>query len=236
MYNIEIYRLNKNAADIFPLPVKRDWMDETFDRHAYRCFPISLANGLGFGISFPEDISFIWDGITDTSPSHIKILTGEKYCSLGRGNATLSFNTGLLIKTDENTTMLHMPVPNYFIEGVSPYTTLISTSFFGSQFPCAWRITTPYKVITIKAGTPIISLLPINLSGINNSTVCVKDIKDYSENLSNKHEYNSDLKPREKVKGLWTDLYREGVDIYGRKIGNHETKSIKLNVENKYDE
>lgn len=234
MHNLEVYRMNKDAANFFQLPIKREWMDETFDNHAYRCFPISLANGLGFGISFPEDISFVWDGITDTSPNHIKILKGEKYCSLGRGNATISFNTNLLIRTDENVTMLHMPVPNLFIEGVSPYTTLISTSFFNSPFPCAWRITTPYKVITIKAGTPIIALLPISLESINNSCANLQDIKNYKSN-----NMPSDIKKvriKEKNKGLWTDFYRDAVDPDGRKIGKHETKSIKMFVKEKINE
>jgi len=233
MHNVEIYKMGSNSADVFQLPIKRDWMDKTFDKHAYRCLPVSLSNGLGLGISFPEDISFVWDGITDTSPDHIKILEGEKYCSLGRGNATLSFNTGLMIKTDENTTMLQMPVPNLFIEGVSPYTTLISTSFFDAPFPCAWRITAPYKVIKIKAGTPIIALLPMSLKKLEDYTFKISDIKNYIP----QKKYNSEEKElslREKVKGLWTDLYRDAVDPYGRKIGKHEVKSIKLKIEN-YD-
>lgn len=228
MHNIKVYKINKDAANIFQLPIKRDWMDETFDKHAYRCFPMALANGFGFGISFPEDISFVWDGTTDTSPDHIKILAGEKYCSLGRGNATISFNTNLLIKTDENTTMLHMPVPNMFIEGVSPYTTLISTSFFNSSFPCAWRITSPYKIITIKAGTPIIALVPISISTINNSSATIHNMNQYKPKNIINNEFP--VKIRQKVKGLWTDLYRDAVDLYGRKIGNHEAKSIKMFV------
>ena len=36
--------LNKNSVNIKQTRVKREWMDKTFSGHAYRCFPLSLAN------------------------------------------------------------------------------------------------------------------------------------------------------------------------------------------------
>lgn len=227
MHNIKAYKINSRSANLSQIGLKRDWMDETFDKHAYRCVPVTLSNGLGWGISFPEDISFIWDGITDTTPNHIKILSGEKYCSLGRGNATLSFNTELYLRTSDNVSLLHMPVPNQFIEGIQAYTTIISSSFFNSPFPCAIRVTSPNKIITIKANEPIVAIIPISLSEINNSTIEYEDIKKFPFALPK--EIKS-TKPRPLVKGLWTDYYRDAVDPNGNKIGHHEVKSLKFNV------
>ena len=104
MNEIIAYRVGENSAIIKPLSVNRDWMDETYKAHAYKCFPVSLTNQLGWGLSFPEDITFIWDGISDHSADHVKILEGNKYCSPARGNATISFETGILLKTKEDTT------------------------------------------------------------------------------------------------------------------------------------
>ena len=104
MGEFKAIKVHPNAANVEPLAAVRDWMDETAERHAYMCFPLSISNRLGWGISFPEDISFIWDGITDTTSDHIKILRGHKYATTGRGNATVSFSTGLIFKTDESTT------------------------------------------------------------------------------------------------------------------------------------
>lgn len=228
MPDINIYRKDGISANISQIQLKRDWMDDTFEKHAYRCIPVTLSNGLGLGISFPEDISFIWDGITDTSPHHIKILSGEKYCSLGRGNATLSFNTELYIRTDENISMLHMPAPNFFIDGFQAYTTIISTSFFNSPFPCAIRVTSPNKIITIKANQPIVSIIPISLSEINKMNFYLKDLSDFP--VASAKEIKSRSR-RPLVKGMWTDYYRDGVDPNGNKIGNHEVKSIKMDME-----
>ena len=85
--NFDVYKVYPNqSANIQPLSVKREWMDETDEAHAYKCFPVSLTNQLGWGISFPEDISFIWDGISDSQPIHVKVLSGEKYVHTNRSN------------------------------------------------------------------------------------------------------------------------------------------------------
>ena len=78
MVKLKAYKTKDLSATILPLSVKRDWMDETWEAHAYKCFPVSLTNQMGWAMSFPEDITFIWDGISDSTPDHVKILAGEK--------------------------------------------------------------------------------------------------------------------------------------------------------------
>ena len=86
MHSLTAFELRDGYGIIEPLSIKREWMDNTFDAHAYKCFPVGLTNQLGWGISFPEDISFIWDGINNADPNHIKILSGEKYAFGGRAH------------------------------------------------------------------------------------------------------------------------------------------------------
>jgi hypothetical protein len=229
MFELDVYKVRKDTALIEPLSVKRDWMDETFDAHAYKCFPVSLTNGLGWGLSFPEDITFIWDGISDSTPDHVKILQGEKYAYTTRANATVSFNTGLMIRTKENVSTLQMPVPNYLRDGVQPFTTIISTSFFKGELPCAWRITRPNTEITIKAGTPIISILPISLTDLNNSEAIMKDMSDLSPNFFPTEEYSKIVYEINKS-GKWSNFYRDAVDHLGKSIGSHEVKALRLKV------
>lgn len=229
MYNILVKKTNPNAANISQITAKRDWMEATVDRHAYNCFPVTLTNTMSWGLSFPEDISFIWDGISDTSPDHVRILSGEKYCSLGRANATISFNTGLIFKTDENISLMQMPVPNMFIRGAQAFTTLMSTSFFTGEFPCAWRITEPNRIITIKANQPFISIVPISLTELQGSSIAYTT-ENFMPNI--KYTENQHLNAvREKTEsGQWTNFYRDAVDPLGNKIGSHEVKSIRLKV------
>ena len=221
--------LNKNAINIKQTRLKRDWMDETFSNHAYRCFPLTLANSIGYELSIPEDVSFIWNGIDNTLPDNIKIIDGIKYCSNSRGNATVSFKTGIIFKTNKNVSMLHIPVPNIFNKDFQTFTSIISTSFYEIEFPSAIKITTPNKKITIKANHPIATLIPISLTEMSNTELNLKDFNKDNEYF----EYQNDkAKKFNEItqKGEWTDWYRDGIDHMGNKIGEHEVKSLKLKI------
>ena len=224
---IFVYRDGKNAAEIEQISIKRKWMDKTDNKHAYQCMPVSLANTLGWAISFPEDISFIWDGICDTQDSHIKIIKGHRYCSTARANATVSFNTYLTFKTDENITMLAMPVPNDFNENAQCFTTLISTSFYKSMLPIAWRILKPNVEITIPAGNPVAVVMPISLTELQNFEVDVQNasmLEKYKNEIQENLEY---VKEKSKF-GKFTHLYRKAKNSKGESVGKHELQNLEL--------
>jgi hypothetical protein len=233
--DIAVYRLGSNSANIDQLPLKRDWMDLTFDRHAYQCFPVSLANRLGWYISFPEDISFIWDGINDSTAGHVSILSGEKYVHPNRGNRTISFNTGVYFSSKKNVSLLTMPVPNQFIEGTQCFTTLLSTSVLENDFPVAWIVNKPNEVITIPANTPIAAILPISLNDVQSYNL--KVIEGIPE-LWKTREWSERMGDRAKASeaknsvGDWTHYYRDAVDHNGDSVGEHEAKKIIMKVIN----
>ena len=222
--DFDVYKIDPiNSANISPLGIKRQWMEDTSDKHAYHCFPVSLSNSLGWGISFPEEISFIWDGVSDSTDTHVKVLNGKKFVSTARANATISFNTNLVVTTKSNLSMLAMPTPNWPIDGVWPFTTLISTSFFKGTFPVAWRITKANEIITIPANTPVASIMPISLSDLNNSVAVIKGYSDLPQDFFPKEDYGkivSDINKSVK----WTDFYRNAVDHKNNKIGSHKVE------------
>jgi hypothetical protein len=225
---VRVVKAYESTANIEPLPGTRDWMDRLPDKHGYMCFPVSLTNRLGWGISFPDDISFIWDGVDDPTPNHVTILKGEQWANPNRGSATVSFDTGLIFHTDSDTTTLTMPVPNQFIAGTQSFTTLISTSFYRAPLPIAWKITEANKEITIPAGTPVAAILPLSLGHLENNYVLEVDNTqpppEYWEEL-NKYGQAAQEK---NSKGDWSKMYRNAVNYDGTSLGNHETKSIKL--------
>jgi hypothetical protein len=232
VYKIYAERISENSADISQMPAKRWWMDDTYDKHAYQCFPLTLTNRLGWSVSFPEDISFIWDGVSDSSPDHIKVLSGDKYVSLQRANATVSFNIGIKFTTENNVTLLTMPPSNYFIDGATCFTTLISTSFFDGPLPIVYRITQPNKVITIKANTPICTILPISLSDLQNSEIEFRESKKNKDIVLEINDSKSADEIRNSIlsSGKWTNFYKNGLNWVGEKVGSHEVKSISLKV------
>lgn len=216
------------TANIEQLPARRTWMDETPDKHAYMCFPLNLTNRLGWGLSFPTDIRFIWDGLTDGSPDHVKILEGEEFAHPQRGNATISFTTGIRFMTDSTTSMLTMPVPNEFVRGAQCYTTIISTSFYFHMLPVAWRITEPNLEILIPAGTPIAAVMPISLTGLQEDyEMQIVEEPATSEYWDEVRKYG-DVTILKNMGDDWSKMYREALDYKGEKVGEHETKSIRL--------
>jgi len=221
--------LTKDALSIKQTRVKRNWMDNTYDAHAYHCFPISLANSIGYELSAPEDITFIWDGVDNSSADHVKILNGNKWCYTERANASLSFNSGIIFKTENNISMLHMPVPNYFNNSYQAFTSIISTSFYDSFFPVAIKITKANEEITIKAGDPIVTLLPISLTDMSNVELELNNYElpqSYFDYHNKRNEVSAEI-----IKGgNWTDWYRDAIDYDGKSIGNHEVKSLKLKI------
>lgn len=231
---INVFKVNQFAANIKQTSMKRDWMDETDRSHAYHCFPVSLANTIGYEISFPEDISFIWDGISDTTDQHVKILSGQQYAYSGRANATISFYTGLVFRTSPNITMLHMPVPNLFVDGAQAFISLISTSFYEDPFPAAWKITRPNEIITIKANQPIITVVPIPLKQISSLEMNIYNGKFSDDHGAKKRAYGEAAQAINQV-GDWTDWYRNAIDHNGNSVGKHELKSIKLKINNYTD-
>lgn len=226
---LEVYKKKFYDVDFYPISVKRDWMDATFEKHAYRCFPVSLANTLGWTFSFPEDISFIWDGNPGSEDGHVKIISGERYVFTNRANATISFNSGLTFKSEDNVSLLLMPVPNQFIDGVQGFTNIISTSVLEAPLPYAWKITKANEIITIPANTPIVSVIPIRLKDIQETEVNLYN-EEFEESFYQKMSDYGRISGEITSTGNWTDFYRNATNHLGEKIGEHELKTLKLKV------
>ena len=228
MKTISVRRLHDESATIEQLKVPREWMDNTSGRHAYMCFPMTLTNGFGWGISFNKDIRAIWDGIENSEGHHVTILEGEEFVYTGRAHGTLSFHTGIMIKTDEDVSMLTMPVPNQFIRGTQAFTTLMSTSFYPGEFPLAIKITEPNREIFIPAGTPIVALLPISVTGLQDDfqmEISQGNLPtEYWEELK---KYGDAAEAKNSV-GDWSKMYRDAINYDGSSMGKHESKNIKL--------
>jgi hypothetical protein len=230
---IRVEREHHHAAHIEQLPPFRDWMDATSDKHAYQCFPVSLTNTLGWGISFPEDLVFVWNGQWNSSPDTVKIISGERYLHAGRGHATISFNTGLTFRTDEHTTMLTMPVPNEFNPYAQCFTTLISTSFYDSSLPIAWTITHPNVEIVIPAGKPVAAVVPLSLTTLSEYEIdvvdSVPDIKRMEETTRYANKVSSII-----MSGKWSRLYKNALNSEEKPAGAHEVKKLTLKTNYKY--
>jgi len=226
---VKCYKTSPKALNIFPMTIKRDWMDATPQGHAYRCHPVTSANVIGWYISCPVDIKFIWNGINDTTSDNVKVLEGKEYVYTGRGQSTISFNTGFILRTDEKMSIFTITPQNYFNQDVEVMSSLVSTSFLDSDFPLAIKCMTPNKEITIKANTPIATIIPISITSLKDESIEILNFKHTEEYNMKRKAYGEAAQKINKL-GEWTDWYRNAVNEKGESIGSHEVKNLKLSV------
>lgn len=231
---IKVSKIFQDYSEIDQLDMKREWMENTAQRHAYHCFPISLANRLGWAVSFPEDISFIWDGSSDYDAHHVKILKGHRFASPNRANHTVSFESGLRFESEDNLTLMTMPVPNQFIRGAQCFTTLLSTSVLPGSVPIAWMITEPNLEITIPAGTPVAAIVPMSLTDIQDYELVISKYEQNREFENYMKERGAEAEKKNSV-GDWSHFYRDAVDHTGKTFGKHESKKIVMKVTKEKD-
>jgi hypothetical protein len=231
MLNIAVEKTIDSQIDILPMSIKRDWMDQTAEKHAYRCFPVTQANMIGWSLSCSKDIRFIWNGINDQSGDNIEILEGGDFCYTGRGQSTLSFNTGVVFKTDQDISLFTINPVNYFNEDFETMSCLMSTSFYHNPIPLAIKARSANKEILIKAGTPIATVIPISLTAIDNTSIKINKYQDIGRKREKADRSYGEAAQEINKAGKWTDWYRNAVNEKGESLGNHEVKALKLGVE-----
>jgi hypothetical protein len=230
MLNIRVEKQQESFISISPMSIKRDWMDDTPEKHAYRCFPVTSANMIGWNLSCTKDIRFIWDGINDTSQNHVKIFDGGEFTYTGRGQSSVSVHTGLIFKTDENISMLTINPVNYFDGRFETISTVISTSWLDSGFPLAIKAKIPNEEILIKAGTPIATIIPISLSAMDKTEIEIINYSDPGKIRENKNKSFGLASQKINASGQWTNFYRNATNEHGEKIGSHEVTNLRLSV------
>lgn len=229
MIEISVEKIDGSIFEISQMSVKRDWMDETSERHAYRCFPITQANVVGWSLSCVEDIVFTWDGVNDQTPDHIKI-TSPSGAYAGRGQSSISLNTGLIFRTTNEVSIWTMNPVNYFNDDFETISNMISTSFYDNPLPLAIRAKKSNVETRIIAGTPIATIIPISLTALNDSSINIVKYSDpQGSRLGAKFSYGAAAQ-NINSSGKFTDWYRDAVNEKNEPLGSHETKVLRLHI------
>jgi hypothetical protein len=230
MLNLTAEKLLGSQVNISPMSIKRDWMDATPEKHAYRCFPVTTANMVGWNLSCDQDIRFIWNGINDTSSDNVTIIDGKDFTYTGRGQSSVSINTGLIFRSDSNISLLTINPVNYFNSKFETIASVISTSWLDNAFPLAIKAKIPNEEILIKAGEPVATIIPISLSAMDKTEIQIFDYSDPDNIRQEKNKSYGDASQKVNSSGEWTDWYRNATDENGISIGKHEVTKLRLSV------
>jgi hypothetical protein len=229
MFNITVEKMQGCIFNIEPMSIKRDWMDLTSENHAYRCFPVTQSNVIGWYLSCSEDIVFTWDGINDQTDQHVKIVSPSGSYS-GRGQSSISLNTSLVFRSDPDVSIWTIHPVNYFNDDFETMSSVISTSFYDNPLPLALKAKKANVETIIKAGTPIATIIPISLTNLNNTTIEIVEYKDEDRSRTNANIAYGEAAQVLNSSGNWTDWYRNAVNEKNESVGSHEVKTLKLHV------
>jgi len=230
MFNISVEKTQGALFDIAPMSIKRDWMDVTSEGHAYRCFPVTQSNVVGWSIFCIEDIEFIWDGVNDQTPDHLEIIKAPEGSYGGRGQSSISFHTGLVFRTEKDVSLFTINPVNYFSNDFETMSNVVSTSFYDNPLPLAIKAKKANEKVIIKARTPIATIIPISLTQLNNTTINIVEYKDEDRKRVEANMSYGEAAQVINSAGQWTDWYRDAVNEKGESVGSHEVKILRLSV------
>lgn len=202
-----------------PASLKREFLDNTLEGHGYRCQPMSMANRHGWEFLLPQDVEVIWDGISDTSSTHVKILKGE-YLPNGlrlvdpkTANGTITFFLNSYIETDPGHYLIMNGPSNHFVLGAVPMNALIRSDLtHKNDLQYCWQLTLANTPILFKKGTPFLTIYNYPVSLLESTNVEIAPVtKEIIEAAS---KYNQD---RSELRG---DKFSDFPSLYKKMLGS----------------
>ena len=231
---ITAYEVVENPPSIQTADRKRKWMDDTQDRFAYRCLPLSIANQTGWEILSPAGFTARWNGKSDLPAIQIKF-DDEESPLIGShfGHGVLTFTLGYLFRTTKAHNLWVKGPTNQFKDGISALEGLIETDWTPFTFTMNWQFTRKRHKIRFEKDEPICTILPYPRHYIGKFEPKLKVINEnpklYNQYVAwkdDREQFLRDLKnpDSEAVKAGWQKTYMKGEDQFGKVFAGHQTK------------
>ena len=229
MTKITLTKTHQNPPKIQQSRLKRDWMDETYNKHAYKCLPMSAANVNGWELVLQQDVVVQWDG-GNTTP---RVLEGEfldgRPVVIPSIIGIMSFATGWAINTEEGYDTWITGSPNYFVDGAAPLSATIPSSWWPDEFNMNWKITKIGEPVKFEAGMPFMFFNIYKNDLLENAQIVVENLWDKPELMAKRQSYgDAKMKKLHEQPWTWMNGIRSGLDENGNQIGPKHDGLIKL--------
>ncbi len=124
MKRLIAYRIHPHAQRIVPGDARRQWMDETRSRYAYRCLPLTIANSMGWEILLPATVTAEWNGGSELSDITVQSQDPDwktKQLAISHfGHGILTFPINYLFRTEPGIALWARGAPNRPKDGIAP--------------------------------------------------------------------------------------------------------------------
>lgn len=221
---------------IEPASPKRDWMDQSVQKFAYRCLPLVMANQAGWVVRCPIGIKASWNGGMDLDT--LKLEFGEGPASAREqvasnfGMGIVTFRIPWVFRTDRGYGLLVRGPANYWIDNAHPLEGLVETDWSPSSFTMNWKILRRNSPVWFKKGDPICTLTPYPLDLLETVEPAMKNIDDNPQLKADFEAFAaarwSQIKTNaETGGGMWMKDYMKGHMPDGTAVNEHRT-NLKL--------
>ena len=218
-----------------PAPIARQWMNETQQRFAYRCLPLTLANQAGWVIGNPTGFTVYWNG--GPRPDDV-VLTfdnnrPEKRISGLFGHGVVTFNMPYLFRTPENINLWVKGPANAPKDGICALEGIVETDWTAASFTMNWKLTRANHVVRFEAGEPICMVVPIprglidslqpRKQPLDSNTEVAQAYRRWSADRDEFHRLVAAGDPNALERG-WQKDYFQGRDPGSQRVEQHQTK------------
>lgn len=216
MTKIVVRRTLKTASPIKQSRVNREWMDSTYNKHAYQCAPMTTANVLGWELSLPDEVRVVWPG----GNNNVRILSGNQSVVQAVIVGMVSFTIGWRFKTEDGYSLSISGSPNLVHKGAQPLSAVIPTDWWPDEFQMNWIITEENKEIVFPKNFPFMFFTIVDRRALESVEIIADEEKEDKNFVASRMRYanlkavNNREKPWSWVRGIKT-----GIDADGNRIG-----------------
>lgn len=152
---------------IEPAGGKRDWMDATGEKFAYRCLPLVMANQAGWIVTSPLTFSAVWNGKSDLTATTLRFPEGEGV-NLNQvrshfGSGILTFSMPWLFRTSPGYGLWVRGPTNTIKDNIMPLDGIVETDWTPYTFTMNWKIMRRNTEVFFQKGDPVCMLVPFPL-------------------------------------------------------------------------
>lgn len=234
---ITAYRTYPHVPEIRPASPRRLWMDETYQRFAYRCLPLVIANGWGWELASDCTFEALWTG--HQHQSSVKIVRHDEGPEPALpmthfGEGILTFDTRYVFRTPEGYDMLVTGPLNSRKDGIVPLTGIVETSWLPFTFTMNWAFTRPGVPVRFEKGEPFCQIFPVPRTLVEEVEPEIRDLADnpelkaqHDEWCRSRGEFNRALAQREEeaTQQGWQRYYLKGTSAGEERIAHdHRTR------------
>lgn len=221
---------------IEPASGKRDWMDATPEKFAYRCLPLVMANQAGWVLRCPLNFTAKWNGGTRGADTVLTFPEGEGP-NAGQvrshfGSGIVTFSMPWLFRTSAGYGLWVRGPSNAPKDHVVALDGIVETDWNPASFTMNWKIMRRNTEVYFREGEPIALLVPFPLAMLEEVEPEFKTLDDDPQLKQDFYTFTAQRSGNlEKIgaggKGTWAMDYMRGHLPDGTAVNEHR-KAFKL--------